>query len=431
MRDTIRLFSLSVFCGLSALAGCAADEVETSPVVDAGASDVVSDTVEPVPDADGGVEPTDTVTSEVSEVDAQVVDAPSDTIPLDVSGMGVCEAYCATMAVACVGEDAVDFGDMTCASACELWEEGEVSDTASDTASCRLFHATAALGNPSLHCAYASPDGGEICAEQGPSVCEQYCVAMITHCVDALAFDFGEIGCEATCEGWPEGAPGDDANLTADCHLTHALAAETNSEGMCLKASPGSLVCVEPEPDCVEELDCLLGQTCVEGFCEGDAVECLSAEDCEGDLLCEDGACVQPPEPECAADGDCAPGEVCTEGACVEYVAPPECVNADDCETGETCDGGTCEVVSFSVHVQPALALACGACHTNQNKGNTNFGAVYEDNLANSYYCPGETVGACVLTRVEDGTMPPNGGVSLGTSTQSMVQIWLEGGMPE
>ena len=95
------------------------------------------------------------------------------------------------------------------------------------------------------------------------------------------------------------------------------------------------------------------------------------------------------------------------------------------------CDSGSCDVVTYDLHVQPMLALACGACHTNQNKGNTNFGAVYEDNLANSYYCPGETVGACVLTRIDDGTMPPGGGSNLGASTKSMIQIWLDGGMVE
>ncbi len=431
LRDTPRLFILFVVCAMGALSGCAADEVEVPPVVDAGATDVVSDTVEPAPDADVGGEPTDTASSEISGLDVQLPDAPADVNPLDVSGMSVCEAYCAIMAVACVDEEAADFGEMGCVSTCESWDVGESSDTASDTASCRLYHADAALGSPSVHCAYASPDGGGICIDQVPSVCEQYCVAMITHCVDALSFDFGEIGCEETCEAWPVGTPGDDADLTADCHLTQALAAETDPDEMCPKASPGSLVCVEPEPDCVEDVDCLPGQTCVEGFCEGEALECLLTEDCEGEQLCEEGVCVDPPEPECAADGDCGADEVCTDGACVEYVAPPECVNAGDCETGEMCDAGTCVVVSFDAHIQPTLALACGACHTNQNKGNTNFGAVYEDNLSASQYCPGETVGACVLVRIEDGTMPPGGGSNLGASTKSMIQIWLDGGMIE
>lgn len=411
--------------------GCAADDQPVAPAVDATATDVAADSTEPPVDGDGGPGPTDTVPSDTAPDASASPDAPSDISALDIAGMTVCEAYCATMDVACVGEDAADYGGQGCASACDLWDEGQPSDTASDTAACRLYHATAALGDPSLHCDYAAPDGGGICVEHLPSVCEQYCVAVITYCVDALAVDFGEVGCEATCEGWPEGSPGDDADLTADCHLTHALAAETQPENMCPKASPGSLVCVEPEPECIEDMDCLLGQTCVDEICEGDAQECLSAEDCEGEEICDDGVCVSPPEPDCVIDGDCAPGEVCTAGLCVEFVEPPECVNAGDCETGETCDGGTCEVVSYSVHVQPVLALACGACHTNQDKGNTNFGAVYEDNLANSYYCPGETVGACVLTRIEDGTMPPNGGSNLGASTQDMIQVWLDGGMPQ
>jgi len=424
---------LSVLCGVGALGGCAADEVEPAPAVDAAASDVNEDSVTSEPDVatDVGVEPSDTVGADVPVEDSVSLDVPSDTSSLDVSGMSVCEAYCATVQVACVDDDAVDFGDVTCASACESWEEGDASDTASDTASCRLFHATAALGTPSLHCEYASPEGGGVCVEQGPSVCEEYCIAMLTYCVDALAFDFGDVGCEATCGLWPEGTHGAAVGLNAHCHLTHAKAAEEDPDGMCGNASPGSLVCVDPEPDCAVDEDCPLGQTCDEGFCGGDAVECLSAEDCEGELLCEDGACVEPPAPECAVDGDCEAGEVCTDGTCVEYVPPPECINSGDCETGEMCEDGACEVVTFDQHVQPVLALACGACHTNQNKGNTNFGAIYEDNLANSYYCPGETVGACVLTRIDDGTMPPGGGSNLGASTKSMIQIWLDGGMVE
>ncbi len=429
-----RLTRLIFAAGLAALAltGCAADETETAPAPAADAQDATEDVAEPGSDVETDLGETldDASLSDAVEEDASPEDVPPETSGLDISGMSVCEAYCATVDFACVGDDAIDFGEQSCASACASWEEGAEGDTAADTAGCRLFHATAALENPALHCPYASPDGGGICVEHGPSVCEQYCIAIITNCVGSLAYDFGDLGCEATCELWDEGAQGDSIGQTAHCHLSYAEEAADDPDGVCANASPGSLVCVEPEPDCAVDEDCPLGQTCAEGFCEGPILECLSDEDCEGDELCEEGACVVPPEPDCMVDGDCEAGEVCTDGSCVEFVPPPECVISSDCDTGEMCESGACVVVTYDEHVQPVLSLACGTCHTSQNLGNTNFGAVYEDNLASSYYCMGETVGACIMTRIDDGTMPPSGS-NMSASSKSMIQIWLDGGMAE
>ncbi len=414
---------------------CAAEEPTIDATADSSSSDVTQDasvSTPDVPDVEigGDTSAADSV-HDLSPADAGQGDSSDASGALDVAGLTTCEAYCATVDVACTEQNAVDFGDAGCQSTCEGWDEGSSSDTANDTASCRLFHANAALMNPELHCPYAAPDGGGICVEHGPSVCEQYCIAMLSYCVAENAYDFAELGCEATCEMWPEGTEGGTADLTAHCHLTQALEAEADPAGRCGDAAPGSLVCVEPEPECFVDEDCALGQTCVEEQCEGEAVECVTTEDCEGAQLCESGACVDPPEPDCVMDDDCDANEICTDGECVEDVPPPECTTPENCEVGETCNSGTCEIVTYAEHIQPSLAIACGPCHTTQSNGNTSFASVYDDNLANSYYCPGETVGACIKTRVDDGTMPPGGGAGLSASAKSLLEIWLDGGMAE
>jgi hypothetical protein len=429
MRWTAVMVLGSAALAFAPLAGCG-DSDDSAP--DSGV----------VGDADTSAEPDDTAQDtaldEGSSEDAEISEVtPSDVMDaldlevmagLDIVGMGVCEAYCATLEIACTGGNAVDFGGDSCEAACAGWDEGSPSDTATDSASCRLYHATAALDDPQTHCAHAEPSGGDVCVNHEPSVCEQYCLALYAHCPGDHAPDFGGNGCEFACEAWPSGTPGALYGFSVECHLAWALKALENPWLWCSEAGPESTKCVDLPPECVVDEDCALGQTCEDEQCEGDALECIVDIDCDQPQICEDGACVEPPEPECAVDGDCADGEVCTDGLCVEDVPPPECTDAGGCSAGELCDTGVCVAVTYSEHIQPILAGACGPCHTANNSGGTNFASNYGDTQEASSYCMGDSIGACTLVRISDGTMPPNGNANLGTVALGAIEAWIAGG---
>jgi hypothetical protein len=415
---------------LGPLSGCGASDEPAPHPSDTGIEDVQPDAGDTAIDTalDGAMpedgEPTEDMgpADAGDAVDVEVVGG------LDIVGMGVCEAYCATMEVACAGDDAVDFGTEPCDEACATWVEGVPTDTANDTASCRLYHATAALENPQQHCAYASPSGGGVCVTNQPSMCEQYCLTLADHCPGNHGPDFGSFGCEVTCESWPVGDPGKLYGATAHCHLAWAQKALENALLWCPHAGPGSVKCVDLVPECAVDEDCALGQTCEDEQCEGVALDCVVDVDCDGTQICEEGACVEPPEPECVVDGDCADDEVCTDGSCVEDVPPPECVDDDGCATGEVCDTGACVLVTYAAHIQPILAGACSPCHTSGNKGGTNFASSYADTQDSSSYCMGDSVGVCTLVRINDGSMPPNGNANLGTVALNAIETWIAGG---
>ena len=82
-------------------------------------------------------------------------------------------------------------------------------------------------------------------------------------------------------------------------------------------------------------------------------------------------------------------------------------------------------------HVQPILEGACTGCHTGGASGGTNFASVYADNLKDSYYCAGQSVGECVVQRMDDNTMPPGGGANVSAPDRALLDEWIAGGMPE
>ena len=66
-----------------------------------------------------------------------------------------CEGFCTLVLGVCIGANEQYGGDMgACMTACEMFTTDPYStaDTAGDTLSCRLYHATAASTNPGLHC---------------------------------------------------------------------------------------------------------------------------------------------------------------------------------------------------------------------------------------------------------------------------------------
>jgi hypothetical protein len=178
-----------------------------------------------------------------------------------------CEAYCENQLFYCTDLNAIEFA-VDCATDCASWDEGELGDTADNTAHCRLYHAIAAGDDPNLHCPHAAPDGGGQCVD--PPTCEAYCEAQAANCADGNAITFESGDCATDCATWDEGALGDTADDTAHCRLYHAKAAVDDATLHCPHASPdGGGQCVDaPLP---------LPTTC-ESYCETQAANCTGED---------------------------------------------------------------------------------------------------------------------------------------------------------
>lgn len=75
------------------------------------------------------------------------------------------------------------------------------------------------------------------------------------------------------------------------------------------------------------------------------------------------------------------------------------------------CDGaGSCAGPTYAADLQPLLEKKCGPCHTTFKFGGTNFAGVYADALLPALTCPGLDVAACLVVRLETGSMPKNKG---------------------
>lgn len=81
--------------------------------------------------------------------------------------------------------------------------------------------------------------------------------------------------------------------------------------------------------------------------------------------------------------------------------------------------------------IEPILNEACGGCHGGDGSGGTNFASSYSDHLQASKFCAGQTVGACVVSRIHDGSMPPSGkGSPVSGADLALVEGWVNSGMP-
>jgi hypothetical protein len=116
------------------------------------------------------------------------------------------------------------------------------------------------------------------------------------------------------------------------------------------KCHPAQHTC---NPACLDNNDCGMGQADICDLPNGVCVECLTADDCGGELCDAFGTCV-----ECLTAADCPDGEICSiEGHCEQCVVngdcpmgnvciDQECIAA--CATNDDCGGDTplCEPVS-------------------------------------------------------------------------------------
>jgi hypothetical protein len=90
------------------------------------------------------------------------------------------------------------------------------------------------------------------------------------------------------------------------------------------------------------------------------------------------------------------------------------------------------EAPTWTEDIAPNFALSdkCGGCHTGSSSGGHNCLSNYDDCLKASNTCPGKTVGACLLDRINDGTMPPFGGF-IPPDWKTELQAWIDAGLPE
>ena len=129
-------------------------------------------------------------------------------------------------------------------------------------------------------------------------------------------------------------------------------------------------------------------------------------------------------------------------GACQGEVQPAA---AESCAmpTDENCNGQVdegCNVVTYSGAVQAIFQMKCSPCHNGGGSGNHNIAQSYADTQKASVVCPGLTIGACALVRIQNGSMPFSAGCSgdpvqdagnplcLTAAQQQTIQQWIAGG---
>jgi hypothetical protein len=181
-------------------------------------------------------------------------------------------------------------------------------------------------------------------------------------------------------------------------------------------------------------------------------------EDCDGEANEEGSGCVCiPNQASPCYDGPsgtlgvgaCVPGthscnaEGTGFGFCLGQVTPAaeSCATPadDDCD-GEIDEGCGPVAVSYATDVRPILQTYCSPCHTSgAGSGSYNVNN-YSSTQASSYYCAGQTKGACSLARIQNGTMPAGRGCTgnpasdvgnsscLNAAQQSTIEAWITGG---
>ncbi|UJR78722.1 MopE-related protein [Sandaracinus amylolyticus] len=196
------------------------------------------------------------------------------------------------------------------------------------------------------------------------------------------------------------------------------------------------------------------------GECIGDVLPepetCANAidDDCDGAINEEGDGCVCAPgstspcytgPPGTQGVGVCSAGtQTCNElgttyGACVGETSPAaseSCGDGDD----DDCDGVPDDGCGVSyTTVRPMLEALCGPCHTTGSASALNVRDYASTQIA-AGSCAGLTQGACMMVRVQNGTMPRGGGCTgdpaldvgrpacLDADDQAALQAWITGG---
>lgn len=157
----------------------------------------------------------------------------------DDGGELTCSNYCSTIMQNCTGVHQAYLSNDVCMTMCGYMAPGVFYPPSAnpdnvDTLGCRLWHATVAPIDPTVHCRHAGPLGTELCG--GP--CKPFCRLDWRFCTDDHGINVyeGQVdGCDSVCEGdagfdYVEGDSGDLADPsgtmiemgnTLNCRLWH------------------------------------------------------------------------------------------------------------------------------------------------------------------------------------------------------------------
>lgn len=158
-----------------------------------------------------------------------------------------CESYCQLFTNAC--------SDMfktpaRCVDACEGLAKGKwtVIEPAGDTLACRLYHVSAAAGDPETHCQHArlAPPTAP-CSDDPMKTpdCNTYCTFLLASCnattddkgVDVSVYESMD-DCLATCQALPQGLNKDVDGDSVGCRHYHTYNAIGDWRGHCPHAGP-------------------------------------------------------------------------------------------------------------------------------------------------------------------------------------------------
>ncbi|MDC0742130.1 hypothetical protein [Polyangium mundeleinium] len=146
-----------------------------------------------------------------------------------------CDKYCTDIAANCTGENQQYADKASCMGSCTgLPADGKDGDAAGNTMQCRVYHTSAATGDPATHCQHGGPSGGATCG----SLCQAFCSLAVETCPTQWPQE-GE--CMTSCMGWTAAnmtynAANFTAGNTTECrlyHLTVAASDETAAATHC------------------------------------------------------------------------------------------------------------------------------------------------------------------------------------------------------
>lgn len=181
---------------------------------------------------------------EATPIDAPVaIDAAIDAGGPDAAAGQTCADYCASIAANCTNTLAMYADTATCLASCAHVAPGTAADMGGNTLGCRVYHAGAAAGNPTLHCRHAGPGGDGVCGAD----CEGFCTLVLGACAGQATPPYASMGaCMTSCSGFATTPPYNSSVTGGNsfaCRLYHATAASTTPGLHCQHTTPASATC--------------------------------------------------------------------------------------------------------------------------------------------------------------------------------------------
>ena len=138
-----------------------------------------------------------------------------------------CDSYCTNIMQNCTLDNQEYINRNVCLAMCSHFEPGVAGEQEHDSLACRVYHTTAAAGDPGVHCRHAGPTGGGHCGDQP---CEAFCLLENALCGGHPydPYDGGESTCRAQCPQFTYVSAGEDAGdltftsgNTLNCRIYH------------------------------------------------------------------------------------------------------------------------------------------------------------------------------------------------------------------